>query len=64
MITYVDKTSKNIFSNNHVVVKLDGKSIGKIIQVDNGFQYFPNNSKNGGEIYPNVNDVKQSLEAE
>lgn len=46
----------------HVKVKLDGKYIGDIKEVANGFQYFPKGKKVGGEVFHTLALCKESLE--
>jgi hypothetical protein len=43
-------------------VKLDGKTVGAIKTVTDGFQYQPKGSKLVGEVFPTVEAVKRSLE--
>lgn len=45
-------------------VKLGGKKVGTIKPVEGGWQYFPLNHKQGGEIYPTIQLVQKSLEFE
>lgn len=45
-----------------VTVKLDGKIIGHIQEKNGGFAYFPKGSKDHGEIFSSISDVKKSLE--
>lgn len=57
MIEYIQrKNSQNI------IVKLDGRQVGKIKKVKDGYQYFPFSSKNGGKIYKTIEEVKNILE--
>lgn len=60
MITYKIKSATNI------QVRLDGKVVGSIIQSGTGFQYVPKGVKKekGGEIFPTIRQVKDSIEAE
>jgi len=46
------------------MVYLDGKHIGNILKVKDGFQYFPKGKKTGGEVFPTLEEVKRSLEDE
>lgn len=47
-----------------IKVKMSGRHIGDIKQAIGGYQYFPKGQKIGGEIYPTIKEVKQSLEME
>jgi hypothetical protein len=52
-------------SSNSTSVKLDGKLVGFIMKEGEGYRYYPSNKgklSNGGELFPNMNDVKKSLE--
>lgn len=46
-----------------VTVKMDGKAIGVIKEVEGGYQYFPKGSKTGGDILASVAAVRATLEA-
>ena len=43
-------------------VRLDGKIVGTIQPVLNGWRYFPKGSRDGGETFPTVVQVQRSLE--
>ncbi|CAB3784578.1 hypothetical protein [Pararobbsia alpina] len=43
-------------------VRLDGKKIGEIRKVPDGFQYFPKGQKKGGFIYSTQDNCRKSLE--
>ena len=45
-----------------IAVRLDGKIVGSIKEVHEGYQYFPKGSMHGGEIFATANAVKLSLE--
>lgn len=46
-------------------VYLDGKRVGEICKMTDGFQYWPKGSRmEGGEIFPTLRECKQSLEAQ
>ena len=47
--------------NTEISVKLDKRIIGKIKQVNGGWQYFPKGSKRGGEVFSTESACKQSL---
>jgi hypothetical protein len=55
MLTYKDTTT---------TVKLEGKVIGTINEVEGGWQYTPkgHGKKWAGDVYPTLNAVKLSLE--
>jgi hypothetical protein len=48
----------------HLHVRLDGRIVGSIRPVLDGFKYFPKNSPNGGERFDTVEEVKKSLQAD
>ena len=48
----------------YLSVLLDGKKVGEIRKVKGGFQYFPKGSKNGGDVIPQLIDLKKQLEAQ
>lgn len=43
-------------------VFLDGKRVGSIQHKESGYQYFPKNSREGGEVFSTLADCKRSLE--
>lgn len=45
-------------------VYLDGKKVGEIKEVDRGWQYFPKGQKDGGEVFKNISDCRDSLSGE
>lgn len=47
-----------------VIVRLDGRKVGKIVQVEGGWQYWPNRGPLKGEVLPTLEAVKRSLEEE
>jgi len=49
---------------NPVKVKLDGRVIGEIRRVPEGWQYYPKGRKNGGDVFSSYARVKQSIEAD
>ena len=53
--------SQGLTFSTSVLVKLKGKAVGTIKEVDGGFAYFPKGSKQPGETYPSIDQVKQSL---
>lgn len=42
-------------------VRLEGKIIGEIRTLANGFQYFPKGRRTGGEVFGDLKAIKQSL---
>ena len=44
-------------------VRLSRKIVGVIQIVEGGYAYFPKGSKQGGEVFKDVREVQQSLEA-
>jgi len=57
MITYKQINGKKF----HLQVKLDGRVVGSIRPVLDGFKYFPKGSCNGGERFATIDEVKASL---
>jgi len=56
IITYTHETGK-------VLVYLDGRPVGKILQLeDKRWQYTPNNCKVGGDRYVSLAALKRDLE--
>lgn len=49
---------------NSTDVNLDNKLVGEIRRVDGGYQYFPLNHEEGGEIFPTLKKCKESLESD
>ena len=49
---------------NVINVRLDGKTIGTIKEVDGGYQYYPKGHGKSwaGDVYPTIKEVKDSLE--
>lgn len=47
-----------------ILVMLDGKRVGKIVNEMPGWRYFPNGQTKGGELLPSLSAVKRSLESE
>ncbi len=64
MIEYLYTEGKIGDRNTPIPVKFDGKKVGTIKPVEGGWQYFPLNHKQGGEIYPTIQLVQKSLEFE
>jgi hypothetical protein len=49
------------FGKARAPVRLDGKVVGEIRVVSNGYQYFPTGEKTGGEVFQNIEACKRSL---
>jgi hypothetical protein len=47
-----------------IPVKLDGRRVGTIRNVRDGWQYQPTGSRHMGEVFLTVNECKRSIEAE
>ncbi len=47
--------------NTPIPVRLNGKRVGIINPVEGGWQYFPKNSKCGGEVFKTIDLVQKSL---
>lgn len=60
MITYHEVKTKHHLT----FVKLDGRIAGRIEKRKQGFQYIPKGMKTGGEIFPSLEALKKSLEAQ
>lgn len=56
MITYEKKMS--ITGGTTYIVKLDGKKVGEIRVLASGFQYFPNGSKQGGDVFKTLGSAR------
>ncbi len=61
-ITYNNIAMKT--GNTRIMVRLDGKPIGTIKNVEGGFQYFSNGQKTGGDIFETILGVKTSLHSD
>ena len=57
-ITY--KSSGDLKQN--LTVFLEGKRVGTIKPVPNGFAYYPQGSRTSGEVMPTPGDIKKTLE--
>ncbi len=60
MITYETKLKNK--KAHALRVLLDGKQVGEIRMFSGCFQYFPNGSSSGGEIFNTLEECKKSLE--
>ncbi len=58
IVTY--KESGKLKQN--ISVYIDGKRVGTIKPVPNGFAYYPLGSRTRGEVMPTVEEIKHSLE--
>jgi hypothetical protein len=64
MIEYQYTEGKIGDRNTPIPVRLNGKRVGTIKPVEKGWQYFPLNHKQGGEIFKTIEEVQNSLEFE
>lgn len=64
MIEYQYTEEKIGYRNTPIPVRFDGKRVGTIKPVEGGWQYFPINHKQGGEIFKTITEVQKSLEFE
>lgn len=62
MIEYLYTEGKIGDRNTPIPVRMNGKRVGTIKPVDGGWQYFPINHKQGGEIFDTIGKVQKSLE--
>lgn len=53
MVTFEEKTK--------IVVKVDGRIVGEILQVKDGYQYKPKNSTSRGEVFKTKVECMHSL---
>lgn len=58
MITYEHKVKLS-----SVVVKLDGRIVGRIRKVEGGWSYFPKWQSEGGEVFTTLRECQKSLES-
>lgn len=47
-----------------IPVRYNGKRTGTIKPVDGGWQYYPINHKQGGDVFKTISEVQRSLEFE
>lgn len=52
---------KKACSTEPLKVKLDGRHVGEIRKVKDGFQYYPKGQKTGGVVFSKVSEVQNSL---
>jgi len=64
MIEYLYTEGKIGDKNTPIPVRFDGKRVGTIKPVPEGWQYFPINHKQGGEVFSTIQEVQKSLEFE
>lgn len=64
MIEYLYTEGKIGDRNTPIPVRFNGKRVGTIKPVEGGWQYFPINHKQGGEIFKTIQEVQNSLEFE
>jgi hypothetical protein len=53
-----------ITNEGDIAVRLDGRKVGEIRMLPNGFKYYPRGAKTGGESFPSLEACKSSLEDE
>lgn len=53
-----DKTG---YGFSDVTVRLDGKVVGEIRKVTDGWQYFPRGQRKGGVVFPTLDAVKKDI---
>jgi len=53
MLTYKKRTQVHVY--------LDNKYVGSIVDVKGGYQYLPKRSSQRGDIFPTIQEVKDSL---
>lgn len=61
MIEYLYQEGVKACSKEPLKVRLNGRICGEIRKVSGGFQYFPERQEAGGEVFPTVTAVQQSL---
>ena len=61
MIRYLYNEGEEACIKEPLMVCLGGYIVGEIRKVDGGFQYFPKDSKEGGDILPSVSEVQRTL---
>ena len=59
MFDYIYKQGK---TSVYVTVKLDGKKVGNIKRVLDGWAYFPLGQQESGLTFPSIREVQKSLE--
>lgn len=50
-----------IDEDKQMKVKLEGRLIGRVKQVGEGYQYFPSGKKTGGDVFTKIQDCINSL---
>lgn len=61
MIEYLYTEGQKACEREPLKVRSDGRICGEIRKVDNGYQYYPKGSKNGGDVFSTVQSVQRSL---
>lgn len=64
MIEYLYTEGKIGDRNTPIPVRYCGKRVGTIKPVEGGWQYFPINTKQGGQVFNTFQQVQKSLEFE
>ncbi len=62
MLEYLYQEGVEACSKGPLKVRLDKTVCGEIRKVKDGFQYFPKNQKDGGEVFQTITQVQKSLE--
>lgn len=57
------KYKENAKTHN-IIVQLDGKTVGEIRKVADGFQYFPKGQTVGGQVWSTVGECKCDIEGD
>ena len=62
-IEYLYREGETACSKEPLKVRLDGKIVGEIRKVENGYQYFPKGAgkEAGGQVFGSVREVQKSL---
>lgn len=64
MITYTNQNGRKIGSRRlwQIDVRLDGKRVGEIIHLANGYAYKPEGSRKCGPVFATLAGCKRSIE--
>ncbi len=60
-LEYLYKYGERPCSKSPLKVKLEGKHVGAIRKVKDGYQYYSNGEKTGGAVYAKISEVQNSL---
>lgn len=64
MIEYLYQEGVRACEKEPLKVRMDGRVVGEIRKVASGYQYFPKGRSEGGEVFPTVQAVQDSLRDE